>query len=604
MAPLARILLRSVAGVALLLVPTACGGGGGGGASTDVAALTVTLGSTTPESVTSFTVTVDAITFRRSNGATVDFLQQPATVDLAALAGRAVDLGVSEVATGGFFGATVTLDFTNSTCFLAGQATAAALQDDSEQPLTGVVTLDLDMHRAPFFAFARQHHLLELGLDLDRIATIDAVANTVTVAPSLLWRVDRYDGRAIVTCGALEGMDDRFGTAALALESPSGEPLGARTVVFDVTTIFQVDGVPRTGAAGLAALAAMPAGTWVEATRAIDPLRERVAASYVEAGSGTWQGGQDLVEGVIVARSGAAGSDAALTVLGRSRTAAGAWQYATSFTVDVEFATTRVVRSGDAGLFDADSLNVGQAIRAFGTLTGATLDAKGASALVRELPTALFGHVKGGITDSTLTVDLARVGGEDPSAFTWADGGTTPPDPTNYTLDVGSFEDTLSIADGAPVVALAFVADVDDDLADASPLAISDLTVVPVLLLLRNRAGGFDVTPDAAPDQLRLALSGVPGSDEEAALDFGVLGRQPLPASPDPSAKAAKTGTLFELRYAGSDTGACYVLFPEFEAALAAALAGGATLRDCAMYGSYDATTNALVATTAVVVVE
>jgi len=603
MAPLARILLRSLAGAALSLVPAACGGGGGG-ASTDVAALTVTLGSTTPEGVTSFTVTVDAITFRRSSGATVDFLQQPATVDLAALAGGAADLGVSEVATGGFAGMTVTLDFTNSACFLAGQATAAALLDDAGQPLTGVVTLDLDLHRAPFFAFARQHHLLELGLDLDRIATVDAVANTVTVAPSLLWRVDRYDGRTIVTCGELEGMDARFGTAALALASPSDEPLGPRTVVFDVATVFQIDGVPRTGADGLAALAAMPAGTWVEATGAIDPLRERVAASYVEAGSGTRYGGQDLVEGVIVARSGAAESDAVLTVLGRSRTAAGAWQYATSFTVDVEFATTRVVRSGDAGLFDADALNVGQTIRAFGTLTGTTLDAKGASALVRELPAVLFGHVKGGITDSTLTVELARVGGLDPGAITWADGGPTPPDPSQYTLDVASFEVTLSIADGAPVVAAAFVADVDDDQADASPIAISDLTAAPPLLRLRNRTGGFDVTPDAAPDQLRLAFSGVPGTDEEAALDFGILGRQPLPTSPDPSVKAAKTGTLFELRHAGSDAVACYVLFPEFEAALAAALAGGATLRDCAVAGNYDATTNAFVATTAVVVVE
>src|SRR6185369_2096987 len=293
--------------------------------------------------------------------------------------------------------------------------------------------------------FGRQHHLLELGLDLDRIAAYDAVANTVTVAPSLLWRVDHYsDGRAIISCGELEGMDARFGTAELALASPADEPLGARTVVFDVSTVFQVDGVPRTGAKGLEALAAMPAGTWVVATGSIDPLRERVAASYVEAGSGTTYGGQDLVEGVIVARSGAAGSDAALTVLGKSRTAAGAWQYATSFTVDVEFATTRVVREGDAGLFDADSLNVGQSIRAFGTLAGATLDAKGAGALVRELPTVLFGHVKGGITDSKLTVDLARVGGEDPGAFTWSDGGPTPPDPSDFTLDVGSFDVTLS----------------------------------------------------------------------------------------------------------------------------------------------------------------
>lgn len=603
MAPLARILLRSVAGAALSLVP-ACGGGGGGGASTDVAALTVTLGSTTPQDVTSFTVAVDAITLRRSSGATVDFLQQPATVDLAALAGGAADLGICEVATGGFVGMTVTLDFTKSVCFLAGQATAAALLDDAGQPLTGVVTLDLDLQRAPFFAFARQHHLLELGLDLDRIAAIDTAANTVAVAPSLLFRVDRYLERAIVTCGALESLDARFGTAALALQSPAGDALGTRTVVFEVTTVFQVDGVPRTGAAGLAALAALPAGTWIEASGTLDSLRERVAASYVEAGSGTWNGGQDLVDGVIVGRSGAAGSDATLTVLGRSRTAAGATQYATSFTVDVEFATSRVVREGDAGLFDADSLNVGQAIVAYGTLTGATLDAKGASALVRELPTTLFGHAKGTITDATLAVDLARVGDLDPGAITWSDGGTTPPDPTSYTLDVGDFDASLSIADGAPVVAQVYVADVDDDQADARPTMVLDLTVAPALLRLRNRAGGFDVTPDAAPDELRLTFSGVPGPDEEAALDFGVLGRQPLPVSPDPSVKAAKTGTLFELRHAGSDAVACFVLFKEFEAALAAALANGATLRDGAMAGTYDATTNAFVATTAVVVVE
>src|SRR5262249_25290512 len=155
----------------------------------------------------------------------VDFLQPPATVDLAALRGGALDLGVKEVATGVFLGATVTLDFTNSACFLAGQSAPATLTDESGQPLTGVVALGLDLQRAPFFAFARQHHLVELDLSLDRILTIDPVANAVVVAPSLLFRVDRVDARALVTCGALEGMDSRFGTADLELQTPSHEAL-------------------------------------------------------------------------------------------------------------------------------------------------------------------------------------------------------------------------------------------------------------------------------------------------------------------------------------------------------------------------------------------
>jgi hypothetical protein len=601
---LARILLRAVAGAAVLGVPACGGGGGAGGASSDFSAISVSLGSAPSEDVTSFTFVVDAITFRRANGATVDFLQQPATVDLAALEGATQDLGMEEVATGGFVGATVTLDFTNAACFLAGQSTAASLSDTSGQPLTGLVTVDLDLARAPFFAFARQHHSVELDFDLAPSLTIDAAANAVVVAPALVVRVDRVDARTLCTCGALEGMDASTGTAALDLESEAGEPIGARTVVFDPTTVFHVDGVPWTGAAGLAALAAKPAGTWVECYGAVDPLRERVAAAYVEAGSCTRRGGQDLVDGVIVARSGAAGGDATLTVVGASVAAGGAQQFAGTFTVTAAFATTRVVRAGDAGLFDSDALNVGQAIRAYGTLGGATLDATAASALVRELPTTLFGHAVGAPSGTTLTLALGRVGPLDPSSITWSDGGPTPPDPTQFTLDFSSFGSGLSIVDGSPLIAQVFLAKVADADADATAVAIVDLTVAPALLLLRDRAGGFDVSVDPSPDQLQFTVTGAPGPDEEAALDFGYLGRQALPDTPDPLLVAAKPADVFELRHAASDTVACYVLFDEFEAALAAALAGGAAVRDCTAVGTYDAPTNTLRATSAIVVVE
>ena len=84
-------------------------------------------------------------------------------------------------------------------------------------------------------------------------------------------------------------------------------------------TVFQIDGVVSTGAAGLAQLATLPAGSRVFAQGTVSAAQQLLLAGAVESGAGVPWNGQDWVEGLIVGRDNGAGMNATLSVLGRSR---------------------------------------------------------------------------------------------------------------------------------------------------------------------------------------------------------------------------------------------------------------------------------------------
>ena len=79
---------------------------------------------------------------------------------------------------------------------------------------------------------------------------------------------------------------------------------GRVTVHTTATTSFEIDGVPSTGAAGLAALAAKPAGTMTVAFGTLSHLEHRFTAEIVHAGDSVSGERIDAVHGSIVARSG------------------------------------------------------------------------------------------------------------------------------------------------------------------------------------------------------------------------------------------------------------------------------------------------------------
>lgn len=597
-----RSSVRGAAALALSILG-ACSGGGGGASGPASVTLTMTDGSA--DSIESFVVDVDAIDLRKADGAVVGVLSAPVTVDLATLTDTSQFLSALNVPKGFYDSATITLDFTDASCVLAGQSTPAAILDDNGQPLTGQVVMPMQFGDDPMNAIGGRNRLLEFDFDLGESVDVDLAANAVRVEPTIVMRLDE-DSKPIVAEGTLVSVDVTNHTFVGDVTTRHGVPLG--NVTFDVHsgTVFQVDGNPAHGTTGLAELNAKPAGTWIQVAGHRNPdVPGIIQASDVYAGTGTWNGGTDIVEGHVVDRSGAAGADPVLTVRGRSTNAAHTiFQYDTAFTVNASLANTKVVRPGNSTAFGTDDLNVGQKVRVFGMLHGTTMDATATTDVIREQQTRVYGDATGAIAAGTLTMDLNRVDYRQENQFTWADGGTTPPNPNAFTADVGTLGSGLGIAAGTPVMARGFIAAVDDNNQDVVATSLSNLALAPSHLFVRNLPGGFTVTAIASSSSLEIDITGTAGPNERATINYGLAGATALPTSPPPTIVPAGSTGLYVIRDQPTGSYTLYLHFADFSAALGTALGGGATLRQIGATGVYDPVANTVHAGVAHVVLQ
>jgi hypothetical protein len=583
----------------------ACGGGGGGNGGADPT-LTFAITDAASDDVESFTVEVTQIELRKLGGAFVDVLTTPATVDLATLTEASQILSVGNVPPGTYLSANITLDFTNSSCTLVGQATPATILDVEGNPLTGAVVFPIDFGTNRLIAPINRHKLLEFDFDLNQSVTTDLVGNTATVEPAFVMHVDPVAPKPLLAVGTLVGVDTAAGSFDVEVRTLGGTLLATATFRSGSATLWHIDGVSSTGAPGLTSLDAAPVGTWVQIAATIDPLRPGFDAVYVEAGVGTYNGGTDIVEGHIVDRMGGAGTDPILTVLGHSTDAAHTTiQLNTSFMVTTSFLDTQVLRTAVDQAFDSDDLNVGQRVRIYGSLVGTTMDATSASSVVRMQPTRVLGFASAAPTGGVLNLDLARIDLRLDTAFNWPAGGTTPPDPDAFDIQVGSLGTDLGIGSGTPVEARGFFAAVDDATEDFVASSLTNRALAPSLMLVRNRPGGMTVTATATPAVIDVALAGMATVGEFAIIDAGFVGVQTLPTSPTPSIVPSLTGPRFYvLRDKGTGSVTLYFSFANFSAGVATKIGQGATVSQIAAIGRYTAMTNRIQAQLASVVVE
>jgi hypothetical protein len=583
--------------VAALLAPgllSACGGSGG---KTTTGTLSFSLTDSASDDVASFTVDVTAVTVTKKNGAQIGVLANPVTVDLASLSDVSQLLSVMDVPAGFYDAASITFDFTSAVCMLTGQATPATLLDTLGNPLTGPVTLPLSLLRAPVIVFGGRHRLFELDFDLDGSLTTDLVNNVVIVEPSIIVRVDRSDPKPLAVLGALQSVDVTARTAVIDVETLGGASLCTTTLQFGALTVYQVNGVPGIGSAGLTQLALLAPGTWIQAFGAIQLHQQMVDTVYVEAGGGTYNGGSDIVDGEIVDRSGGAGADATLTVEGYSDDATHTTQVFNSlFTVNTSFANTAVVRRGATTAFTTDELNVGQRVRCFGALAGSTLDATAVGAVVREQPTWAFGYANSAPSGGALEIDLQRVNLRDQTDFNWPAGGPTPPDPAHFSLDVGSLGDTLGIVAATPVGARGFFAAFADSNQDFVATSLANLERVGSLLVIHDRIGGFDVGISTSSSQIQFTITGTQGATEVALVDQGFAGTIPLPTSPTPTVVPDAAAVVFSLRDSLTGEITFEDNFADFSTDLSNALQSGRNLHNFTALGGYDQTGNTLTA--------
>jgi hypothetical protein len=559
------------------------------------------------DQIAEFQVEVTGLQLTKVDNTVVPVLTTPITVDLASLTNATELMNLITIPAGVYTSATITLDFTNATCVLIGQTAPAMIQDDSGATVTGTLTMPIQFGANELALLANTQRLLEFDFALDESADVDPVGNVVKLEPTMIFRLDG-SGKTMLTFGTLVSVDTSGSTFVADISSLHSGVLGPATFATDTSTIFHLDGVSEQGPAGLALLNTKAAGTWVQVFGAIDPASSHIMASTVEAGVGTYNGGTDFIDGHITDRTGnpSQGSNVTYNVLGRSSNAAHTtFQYETAFTVTTNFSNTSVLRRFSAQAFNTDSLNVGQKVRIFGSLSGTAMNAATPGSVILMEQTKLLGTANGAIATSTMTMNLQAVDFRPHNLFMWGDSGSTIPVPTAFTVDVGTLGNGLGIMASTPVQAQGFIAPIAGSTQNSTAISLLDFATAPALMYVKNLPGGLTVGVTTSLTQIQLNISGTATAGEKAIIDQGfVLGVVNLPTTPAPTVLPVSSGGLFVIRDKTTGSISTYASFVSFSIALNNVLAQGATLDIFSALGTYNAGPNSMQASLICVVVQ
>jgi hypothetical protein len=222
-----------------------------------------------------YSVDVLSVSLQRRGGGTVEVLPGTTRVDFAQLTELSDLLSVATLAPGDIVGGKIRLDYGNAEVFveLGGQVVRANVVGANGAPL-GVTELDIELAAREHLVITRgRAALLALDFDLAASHEVDLAPSppVVTARPYIVAEIEPVAEKELRLRGALVSADVA-GSSYTVDVRPWFRPDGAHgrvTVRTTPTTSFEIDGVPSTGAAGLAALAAKPAGTMTVAFGAL-----------------------------------------------------------------------------------------------------------------------------------------------------------------------------------------------------------------------------------------------------------------------------------------------------------------------------------------------
>ncbi|MEZ6037273.1 MAG: DUF4382 domain-containing protein [Planctomycetota bacterium] len=569
--------------------------GGSTGAAQGAGTVTLALTDSATDELTQFEVDVDAVVFHKASGATVSVLPRATRVDFLQLESVSELVAVGSLPGGFYDRVTLTLDFSTASVLIVGQTTPAAVLDEAGDAITGAFDVDVDLTTgARPFVRAGRGQLFVLDLDLDQSLAVDAGGNSVTFAP--VWSVadDTDAASPVLTSGTLQSIDlanDTFYVERRAVDDTVIDVFAVRSAS---TTVYQLGGVVSLGDFGLGQLSGF-LGQYVYVQGTFDRQAGAIDAVAVETGAGVVGNGQDWVFGHVVARSGGAGADATLTVLGRSRdVGTSTRRYNTLHTVDVSLADTKVLRRGFGNTYDSDDVNVGQLVWIFGDLTGTAMDASGADGVVRMVRTSIFGVANGAVSGGELSLDVTRFDRRDVSQFDFDVSGQVQADPDAFVVDVTGLS-TSGIDSGTNVRVIGFVSAVGASGADASAVSLVDRTAGPKLLQCGWAPSATGV----------LGVSGSAITVDIAGATLAVVrdGFSPTTLTASPTPSVVGLGTVGFYRIVQDGGVALYTSFDAFRAAVDNRV-GSAAVRRVNGLGRFDAGTQVFSALTATVVLD
>lgn len=619
---------RGVTGAALqLALPAAfallaaCGGGNGGGiagngatgatgspfaatgtCNADCGTALVTLTDADGD-FTSYTVDVTAVTLKRADGAVVQLLPAKQRVDFAQLVNSSELLAALPVPRGDYVSGSISVDYTNAAIAVevGGQSKTATVVDAAGNA-PGVVPLELQLeggNRVKVEAGRLSRLALDFNLAASNTVDLAATPPKVTVKPFVVASVVPAENKDLRVRGAVASVDTA-GSKYVVDVKPFREgsaTSGQATVNTNAQTTFEINGQSYTGAAGLTALAAVPAGTVVAAFGTLRTSDQSFTATRVLAGSSLESSSQDGIAGVVVARSGDR-----LTVRGGTLSRRdGDDRFEARDVTVVVGANTAVTRAGSASALTSTAPSVGQRIVAFGT---ASTDAAGATTVdatagrVRLEPTFVWGTFKSAGA-GVATIELAAIDGRAPAAFNFAGTGASSAqdaDPKNY--EVGTRTLSLSgIAAGGVVKFGGFVNAFGAAPPDFDAQSLVDFSNVATELRVSWKDEG-SATPFAT-----LAASGLVIDLANAELGLKSSLRSG-PATTDLKSLAANptlvgssaSGATFAIRDESAKAVKNFSAFADFVAELDTRLDAGAKVEQLWARGSFASASNTFTA--------
>jgi hypothetical protein len=439
----------------------------------------------------SYTVDVQSLTLTKQDGAVVETLPLTTRVNFADYVEMTEFFTAATIPSGTYVSARMRLDFSNADLEVednSGNAVAVPvgnIRDGNGNPLSTLdVEVKFDHRRTLTIAPGIPAHLT-LDFNLPATNTVDITVNppVVTVKPFLVADVDPQNPKIMRLRGPLQSVDQANQTYQVFLRPVHlrlGQ-FGSLTVHTDVNTAFEIDQIDYQGPAGLAALAAKPAGTATVAIGNWQTNAKQFLATEVLGGSSVPGGTLDVVVGVVIARTGDS-----LTVRGASLLRSdGTLTFRDTITVNVA-AGTKVRQQAlmTAGL-TKDDISIGQRVAAFGTLDGASSTLDATTGFVRLLVTPVAGTVNTTGAGS-LEMNVQRIAGRRITLFNFAGTGTssgTDADPAHYQVGTGLL-DLSGLTTGTPVRVFGFSTKFHTAPPDFTAQTVVNLTAVPAALLV------------------------------------------------------------------------------------------------------------------------
>ncbi|HEV2270001.1 MAG TPA: hypothetical protein VGR92_11120 [Steroidobacteraceae bacterium] len=425
--------------------------------------------------------------------------------------------------TGTYTSVVIGIDYSEPIVYLNGRTTAASVVN-STGVAPGIVYVTVRL-TSPLVININQSTPLALDFNLAASNTIAPTTNTVIVRPFVEVATPSNDTEQVRARGLLVAANtsqSNFIENLRPFEDNVYSTVGALQVNTSASTYYNVDGKTYTGAAGLAAVEALPSNTPMVAYGALDgspagsspQITPQLTATQVYAGTVVSNGEFEHVRGIVSAVSGDSLSVLGATYLyfeGYCSTGNLCYTYYPTATVKVGSATV-VTEDGTTAAsgtgFSNQSISVGSQIDAVGLGTtsssGLTLDAT--SGLVRLQSTPVWGTLESG-TSGSATLDVFSWGTNafGTAPFNFAGTGSAPASYVIDTAALGAAGDESATPAGTVLRVDGFPAAYGSAPPDFTATAVTPATSAPAYLTVEWNGGS--TAPFTNEDDTSLTLN-------------------------------------------------------------------------------------------------